>query len=81
MQQEKLMLSIFISEKVHCYRLDENTIPYAGIYIVPKDGHTLEQAEQILKSKEFYGYISSIGIQSNGNTYRITPSDISEYCY
>lgn len=79
--QEKLMLSTLITGKVKYYRLDKYTVPYSGMYIVPKDGYTIEQAEQVLDSEEFYRYIQAVGIHANGKTYRVSPRDIANYVF
>lgn len=79
--QEKLMLSTLITDTVKYYQLDEETVPYSGMYLVPKTGYTIEQAKDILESDAFYQYIQSIGIHANGKTYRISPSDVENYTF
>mgnify|MGYP000166966633 CR=1 FL=1 len=66
------MLSTLITDTVKYYQLDEETVPYSGMYLVPKTGYTIEQAKDILESDAFYQYIQSIGIHANGKTYRIS---------
>lgn len=77
--QRKLMLSTLITGEVKVYSLDVETVPYSGMYIVPKENGTIEQAEMILRSEEFYNYIREIGIHANGKTYRISPHDVGDY--
>lgn len=79
--QKKLMLSTLITGKAKYYYLDERTVPYSGMYIVPKENYTIEQAEQILNSSGFHDYIKSIGINANGKTYRISPRDVGNYSF
>ena len=79
--QRKLMLSTLITGEVKFYSLDVETVPYSGMYIVPRGDYTIEQAEIILSSKEFYDYIKEIGIHANGKTYRISPRDVEEYIF
>lgn len=81
LNQQKLLLSTIITKKVNVYLLDHNTIPYAGIYVVKKNVLPLEDAISILKSKEFFEYISSIGINASGNSIRITANDINQYYF
>lgn len=79
--QEKLMLSLLITDQVKYYYLDRETVPYSGMYIVPRENYTIKQAEEILSSQEFYHYIKSIGIHANGKTYRISHSDVENYMF
>lgn len=79
--QRKLMLSTLITGEVKFYSLDVEMVPYSGMYIVPRGNCTIEQAEMILRSKEFYDYIKEIGIHANGKTYRISPRDVADYIF
>ena len=75
----KLLISTVITREVHPYILEEGTIPYSGIYIQATKEKTLEEAEEILKSEDFFEYIKNIGIHACGESYRITSKDISNY--
>lgn len=77
--QRKLLLSTLITGEVKLYTLDTETVPYSGMYIVPRENYTIEQAEDVLRSQEFYSYIKEIGIHANGKTYRISPHDVGDY--
>lgn len=79
--QKKLLLSTLITGEVKCYELDKETVPYSGMYIVPRENYQIEQAEQIIGSREFYEYIKSIGIHANGKTYRISPRDVADFVF
>lgn len=81
MNQEKLLLSIVVTDRVKVYEIDKDTIPYSGIYIIPKKDKTLKEAKEILESEDFYKYIKSIGINASGNSIRITSSDINNYLF
>lgn len=81
MNKEKLLISIVITKKVKTYKLNKDTIPYSGIYIIPKKDKTLEDAKEILESKEFFEYVKSIGINASGDSMRITSSDINNYMF
>lgn len=75
----KLLLSTVITDKVKTKILPQNNIPYSGIYILAKKDKTLKEAEEILKSKDFFEYIEEKGINASGNSLRITSKDINEY--
>ena len=81
MNQRKLLLSTLITGKVKVYELDENTIPYTGIYIVPKADMPLSRAKEILESKSFLSYINQVGIHANGTSMRISISDVNDYLF
>lgn len=77
--QPKLLLSTLITDHVNCYRLDSECVPYSGIYAVPKAGYTLDRAEAVLKSDEFFSYVKAVGINASGNSYRVSPRDICDF--
>lgn len=78
---KKLLLSTVITDEVKTKILPKNNIPYSGIYIMAIKDKTLEYAEEILKSKEFFDYIKGKGINASGNSLRITSKDINEYMF
>lgn len=78
--QKKLLLSTVITKKVEVYELDEETVPYSGIYITVKDkNYDLNNAMQILLSSEFMEYVKTLGISVSGQSKRITCKDINNY--
>ncbi len=80
--QEKIMLSTLVTDRVRYYVLGREVVPYSGMFIVPKErGYTLAQAERILRSADFYEYVQSVGINANGRTYRISPEDVANYIF
>lgn len=79
--QPKLLFSTLITSKVRYYRLERETVPYSGMYLVPKEGYSLEQAERILMSDGFLAYVEAIGINAKGNSYRISPRDVCDYMF
>ena len=81
MNQRKLLISTLVTGKVKVYELDENTIPYTGIYIVPKSNMPLSQAKEILESESFLSYVKRVGIHANGTSMRISISDVKEYLF
>ena len=80
MNQNKLLLSTIVTDKVEVYELDAETIPYSGIYITIKDErYNLDDALRILKSREFMEYVMNLGISVSGKSKRITCKDINNY--
>lgn len=81
LNQPKLMISTLITNSVNAVMVDKETIPTSGLYIVPLDEkrHPLNKAEQILKSSLFLEYVRGIGIISNGNSFRISSTDINSF--
>lgn len=78
---EKLLISTVITNEVKTKILPKNNIPYSGIYIIPKKDKSLEEAEKILKSKNFFEYIEGKGINASGKSLRITSKDICDYMF
>ena len=72
---------LFLTNKVNTQILPADNIPYSGIYITKKSNKTLEYANKILTSKNFYEYLCSKGINASGNSIRITARDINEYMF
>lgn len=80
--KRKLLVSTVISSRVEVYELSAESIPYAGMYIVPitdDEKMNLQRAQEILKSNGFYQYVQNIGIHINGNSVRVTSKDIENY--
>lgn len=82
LDQDKLLISTLVTGRARVYMLERDIIPTSGIYIVPKKDqqlYSLAQAKALLESDAFIDYVSSIGVISNGTTYRITSRDINEF--
>ena len=79
LNQKKLLVSTLITNGLKVYLLDKDTIPTSGLYIVPKKQAKLSEAKKILESQHFFEYVKSIGVISNGNSFRISPKDIMNY--
>ena len=75
MNQEKLMISSVITEKVNVYELDSQTIPYSGFYIIPLAEKVLIM-QKILESEDFYDYIETRAINASGKSIRISVNDV-----
>ena len=78
---EKLLLSTIITKKIRVYYLDKTTIPYSGLYIIPKNQEPLSNAELVLKTERFYQYLVSKGVKVSGDSIRISSKDIEDYKY
>lgn len=76
---KKLLLSTIVTNQVNVYEIDELGIPYSGFYIIQKGDKPLSYAKEILESKEFLSYVKGIGINANGNSLRISATDINNY--
>ncbi|MBE6673594.1 MAG: SAM-dependent methyltransferase [Ruminococcaceae bacterium] len=81
MNQEKLLISTIITKVVKLYKLDNNTIPYSGIYIVPRGNASLDDAKLILQTERFYNYLHTKGVNVSGESIRISSRDVEEYRY
>lgn len=79
LNQPKLILSSFITNQPRVYLLNVETVPYAGICVVSKDGNDITKAQTILNSPEFMEYVRMIGVCTNGVSYRISPTDINKF--
>ncbi len=80
--KRKLLVSTVVSSRVEVYELSADSIPYAGMYIVPITDDKemdLQRAREILESDEFFRYVQNIGIHINGNSVRVTSKDIENY--
>lgn len=82
LNQKKLLMSTVVTKQVELYVLDEETIPYSGMFItVKKPEYSLDDAAKILQSKHFMEYVQSLGISVSGNSKRITCKDINNYMF
>ena len=81
MSQKKILISSVISECTKAYMLDENEIPYSGLYIIPNGECTLEDLLIQINSEKFKSYISNVGVCVSGTSKRVTPDDIKNFCY
>ena len=78
LNQPKLLLSSFITQQPCIYIIDQDTVPYAGICVVAKQGYTIEQAYAVLNSAAFMDYVRRIGVCTNGVSYRIMDAIVEE---
>lgn len=84
LDREKLLISTVITDEVAVNMLARECIPYAGIYIVPRennDQYTFEDAMRILRSEEFKQYVEDVGIHISGSSVRITSKDVENFMF
>lgn len=80
LNQQKLLLSTIVTNKVEIYKLDEDIVPYSGIYITAKDEkYDLNSVMKVLLSDDFMEYVKTLGISVSGKAKRITCKDINNY--
>lgn len=79
MNQEKLLVSSVLTKKIKIYKLDKNTIPYSGFYIIPTGAKNLNDARKIMESKKFLDYMNIQGINANGSSLRFSVNDFKNY--
>ena len=63
MNNEKLLISTVVTDTIESYLLEESCVPYAGMYIIIKNGQTkysLDKAKEILCSARFYQYVKTV---------------------
>lgn len=78
---EKLVIPMVITNDVSVCNAAFNAIPYAGYFIKCVHGSkmTLNEAKEVLESKEFYSYVKAYGTPTTPTSYRISVNDIKEY--
>lgn len=81
MNQKKILISSVISECTKAYLLEEDEVPYSGLYIISNGEYTLEDLLTEINSNKFKKYIANVGVCVSGTSKRITPSDIENFCY
>ena len=70
-----------ITQMVHVYEAEKDAIPYAGYFIKCKKNSELklDDAKEILESRDFYKYVEICGTPTTPTSYRISVDDIKEY--
>lgn len=79
MKQSKVLVSNLITNNIKSYFLNEDDIPYSGLYITPKNNSDLKEALKILNSKKFLEYVNIVGNSANKGTKRISANDIKNF--
>lgn len=84
LNRQKLLISTVVTNDVDVYELEQECIPYAGMYIVEKEDNNeyeLTDAMRILRSGEFKEYVFKVGIPISGKSVRITSKDVENYMF
>lgn len=76
---DKLLISQVVTKGVNVHWLHDAELPYSGYYIQPKSSMKLRTAERVLASRAFAAYAQSVGIGLNGNSMRLTTTNILDY--
>lgn len=77
----KILISKVISDCTEAYLLEDEEVPYSGIYITSSGNADLSDLLEVFKSKRFKQYISKVGLSVSGTSRRIITKDIEEYIY
>ena len=81
---KKLLISTIVTDKISTYILEEECVPYGGMFISLKENNNrfdLNFAKRILESEEFLNYVKKIGINISGTSLRITSKDIENFYF
>lgn len=78
---EKLVVSIMVSNEIKTIIADENSIPFAGLYIRQKLDLSLKDAVDILQKEDFKLYVKQHGVPTANNSYRISKKILDSYTF
>ena len=79
--KRKLIMSTVVTDSVHVYEVDADSVVYAGIVITCETEALLTEAKKTLESRNFLDYVHDIGTNVSGSSIRITARDVSSYRY
>ena len=77
----KAVIPSILTNRVRVTIAAEGVIPCAGFMITERENRTLEEAQAVLESPEFYDYLRQIGIFTTGKSRRLTVKDIENYTF
>lgn len=79
--KEKLIFPMVITRSTQAYIAGADTVPCAGYFISVNEetGLTLQDAQNMLESEEFYQYVKEVGTPTTISSYRVSVHDIVEY--
>lgn len=78
---EKLVISVMVSGNIKVAVADENSIPFAGLYITSKGILPLDRAINILQQEDFMLYVKQHGVPTANNSYRISKKILDAYVF
>ena len=76
-----VVINIDVYKRQKAYLLEEDEIPYSGLYIIPNGEYSLEDLLTEINSEKFKKYIDNVGVCVSGTSKRITPGDIENFYY
>lgn len=79
---KKLLISTIITDKVYVHLLEENCIPYSGMFVTLKKSnkeYDLKFAKALLESEKFMIYLRKIASNVSGSSLKITSRDIEKF--
>lgn len=79
--EEKLVMPSITSSKINVTLEKKDVILCAGYFVTQIGKYTLQQAKNILESRQFYEYLKQIGIFTTGKSRRLTVKDIADYTF
>ena len=79
---EKYCLSIFVTGKPSIWKCSSGSVAFSGIIISQKTrDNSLALVPRILSSDAFIKYAMAVGVPCSTGSWRITASDLKEYCF
>ena len=81
LNREKILLCPVVSKVVQAWKLDQDAVPYSGFFIVAKEGSSIDDALNIIKSPAFTEYIKAVGINANGSSVRFSTRNVENYTW
>ena len=66
---------------VQAWKINQESVPYSGFFIVAKEGSNLDDALDIITSSDFIKYIKKVGINANGNSIRVSTRNVENYTW
>lgn len=79
LREQRLLISTVVTNKVHVIEVDSGVVPYAGIVISSRSGHSLSEAKKVLEGEEFLEYVHLVGSNVSGSSVRITSKDVNHF--
>jgi len=78
---KKVLMSPIVTNVIHLYEMEEDSIPYSGIVISPIKGNDLNIAIKILESERFMRYVEKYGTSRSGTSIQVGTSMIEDYLF
>lgn len=79
--KSKILIPRILTDEFHTEILDQNTIPYSGIIITPKDKYSINECIKILNSNRFKKYLRIVSTNLQGKSIQLSTTDIKNYMF